>query len=70
MKVFTCTKFTGVWPVGTAAVVIAEDAQDAADSLNVKLRSRGLKGDADASGMEEFPSDTRESIRILCDGEY
>lgn len=70
MKIYTCTTFTGHRPVGSAAVVIAEDAQDAADSLNVKLKAAGLKGDATAEKMIEFPADPRESIRILCDGDY
>lgn len=70
MKVFTCTNFTGHYPVGVAAVVIAETAEDAAEDLNYKLRERGLPGDATPQSMMEFPADGRESIRILCDGNY
>lgn len=70
MKVFTCTTFKGFWPVGSAAVVLAEDQSDAARSLNVKLKAHGLEGDAEPQDMIEFPADQKESIRILCDGEY
>jgi len=70
MKVFTYTSFTGHYPVGVAAVVIAEDAEEAADNLNFKLKAAGLKGDARPVDMEPFPTDCRESIRILNDGNY
>jgi hypothetical protein len=61
MKVFTY--------VGNAiAVVIADDAEDAAYSLNAKLYGQGFIGEATEAEMIEFPSDPRESIRILKDG--
>ena len=71
MKVFTCTKFTGHWPVGSAAVVIAETAAEAAEDLNHKLRTQySLIGDAKAEDMLPFPANEMESIRVLCDGNY
>jgi len=71
MKVFTCNNFSGHYPVGTAAVVIAETREEAAEDLNHKLKSQhSLPGDAKPEDMIEFPSDCRESVRILCDGNY
>lgn len=70
MKAFTCTKFTGHYPVGVAAVVIAEDQEDAADMLNSKLISYHLVGDAKPEDMIQFPANEMESVRVLCDGEY
>lgn len=73
MKIFTCSKFTGHWPVGTAAAVAARDATCAAALLNEKLKEEGLPGDATAAMMEEFAIPTYENqteVRILCNGDY
>lgn len=71
MNIYTCAEFTGFWPVGTAAIVIAEDQQDAADSLSVKLKAHGLIGDAKPEEMILFPDPNgMESVRILRDGDY
>jgi hypothetical protein len=68
-KIFTCKTFEGCYPVGTAAIVCAKNAKQAADKLNVELKSRCLPGDALAKDMIEFPADGEE-VRILCDGNY
>jgi len=68
-KIFTCKTFEGYWPVGTAAIVCAKTASQAAELLNEKLKSNGLPGDALAKDMIEFPSDGEE-VRIVCDGNY
>lgn len=42
MKVYTTTKFTGVWPVGVSAVVVAEDKEEALKLLKLKIREHRL----------------------------
>lgn len=68
MKTYTNTSFTGHWPVGTAAVVLAETAEEAAELLNVELRSRGLPGDATAGDMDLL--DRKVRVTVLNDGNY
>lgn len=69
MKVYTNNKFSGHWPVGTAAVVVAESESQAAAILNAKLEELGLPGDAEQQDMSYLGTRT-ESVRILCDGNY
>jgi hypothetical protein len=69
MKIFTCNKFDGHWPVGSAAVVRAETAAEAADKLNdVLQKEHSLLPSASPSMMIELPE--TESVRVLCDGDY
>jgi hypothetical protein len=69
MKVFVCTSFTGHWPVGTSAVVVAESAEVAAKALQKQLALIGLAQEIEAADMEEIK--TREHcVRILQDGDY
>lgn len=73
MIVWTCKRFTGRYPVGTAAVVIAETAYEAAARLNYELRARLLPGDAAPADMLVLCRCGRKvapAVRILCDGEY
>ena len=69
MKVFTNNKFDGYYPVGTAAVVIAEDKQDAARLLSNALSDALLCPDVKAGDMIEINA-TEELCVILCDGNY
>lgn len=69
IKIWTNTEFDGYFPVGTAAVVIAEDAASAADMLNFILRNSGLEGDAETKDMVEFDL-VIGNVSILCDGNY
>lgn len=69
MKVYTNNKFTGHWPVGTAAVVVAESESQATAILNAKLEEMGLPGDAEQKDMSVLGT-RAESVRILCDGNY
>lgn len=69
MKVFTNNLFEGFYPVGTAAVVIAEDKQDAARLLSNALSDTLLCPDVNAGDMIEIDT-TEESCVILCDGSY
>lgn len=68
--IWICTAFTGHYPVGSAAVVCARTAEEAADSLNHTLRTgHRLKGDAKPADMHRiYP--TLGSTYVLCDGDY
>ena len=68
MKIWTNNKFDGYWPVGTAAVVVADTAENAADYLSVFLREKNLP-DAKKEDMEEMNFIDGE-VRILSDGNY
>jgi len=67
--VFTCTTFEGHWPVGAAAIVLADSAEEAAELLNADLKKSGLKGDAEPKDMVPYPR-TNEAVRVLCNGDY
>jgi hypothetical protein len=68
-KIYTNTVFTGHWPVGTAAVVIADNATTAAVLLNEELKKSDLPQTAKKNDMKEFPMDC-DTVLILCDGNY
>ena len=68
-NIYTCNKFTGWYPVPTAAVVIADDEEEAANALNEKLVKMGLDGNAEEKDMI-YMSSTFNDIRILSDGNY
>lgn len=69
MKVYTCKSFSGHWPVGTAAVVVAETADDAADFLEHALEKIGLAQLVSNDEMIEL-SMKEGTVTILCDGDY
>jgi len=69
MGVYVCNQFTGHYPVGTAAVVVAESQQHAAELLNEQCKREGLPGDANANGMALVMQDKPQTV-ILCDGNY
>lgn len=64
--IFTCTNFTGHYPVGVAAVVNAGSRIDAARKLNEALKLHSLDGDAKAEDMLPL----EEDVRVLNDGNY
>lgn len=68
LKLYTCKEFDGHWPVGSAAVVIAQSKNEAADMLEAKLESIGLKQRIDAGTMIEVLM-MKQAI-VLCDGNY
>jgi|GEM_PF-2309499 len=69
MKIYKCTNFTGFYPVGVAAVVVAECASAAEHLLNVALQAVGLPGDAQID--EDSAIDpTVPGIVMLRNGEY
>jgi len=69
MKVFTNSEFTGHWPVGTAAVIIAKDKYDAARILSNELFDFGLEQQIGIDNMIEVDV-TEEKAIILRDGDY
>lgn len=69
MKVWTNTKFEGHWPVGVAAVVVAETPQMAAAVLNQKLEAHGLSKTAVPDQFELLPT-THTLAIVLNDGDY
>jgi hypothetical protein len=69
LRAFTNNTFAGYWPVGSAAVVVAPDAEEAAKLLNEKLESIHLEGKVEASDMLPLPMDV-PLVCVLCDGDY
>lgn len=69
MNVYTCTKFNGFYPVGTAAVVVANTASFAAACLNYELENAGLEQSAKPEDMILVDTTEAHAI-ILCDGNY
>ena len=71
MKVFYATGFQGHWPVGTSAVMVAKDRDEALYLLGVELAKHGLKpGDA-YGDFEVVELDTSvANAVVLQDGEY
>lgn len=67
--VFTSTKFEGFYPVGVAAVVIADDHDEAARILNKKLGESGLAKNSAMPCDMELLTDEKQAV-ILCDGNY
>lgn len=66
MRVFVSNDFHGVWPVGTAAVVVAKDYDHAAKVLAEKLAEQGLRFDGT---LQEVKTDKPVAI-VLRDGNY
>lgn len=71
VKVFTCNDFAGYWPVGTAAVIVAESEQAAMQALCDRLATMNLAGKQGGVNptLNELPL-TRPQVRILNDGDY
>lgn len=69
MKVFTSTDFEGFWPVGTAAVIIAESEEDALEALMLKLKEIGLSRQERMPTVQRLPANKRRVV-ILDDGNY
>ena len=74
--IFTNTEFTGHWPVGCAAVVEADSADQAAMLLMLELEKVGLGQSVSAFDMqrfitrEEVSCNTATGVIILNDGNY
>lgn len=71
LKVFYNTEFTGHWPVGTAALVVAENAATAAVMLRDELAKQGLDQEVPATHMIELKATGNEpQVIILLNGNY
>ena len=75
MKVFTCDDFKGHYPVGTAAVVVAENIVEARKLLDAELARLGLAQDHGHPSRPYSFSLTqlhtsKPTVIILCDGNY
>jgi hypothetical protein len=69
MNVFYCNDFDGHWPVGTAAVIVADSPEDAAKQLERRLEAIGLTQVVRAKQMK--PVDTGAPVCIVIrDGDY
>ena len=69
MPVYINTDFRGHWPVGTAAVVVADTPDRAATLLENALDERGLVQIIRPESMVPV-NHRRETVAILCDGDY
>ena len=69
MKVWTNNQFKGLWPVGTAAVVVAANPIRAATLLNEALVEMGLEPTARVDDMKPVKT-SKECVIILCNGDY
>lgn len=69
MKLFVNKTFSGFYPVGTSAVVIAKTKEDAAKLLSDKLKELHLDQEIAVKDMDELSMKTA-GVFILQDGEY
>ena len=70
MKVFYATGFKGHWPVGTSAVIVARNKDEAYVLLTNTLIGKGLPQSKDQDfQLEELSTDSTHVI-ILQDGDY
>lgn len=69
MKVFYCTSFTGQYPVGASAVIVAKSRKSAAHLLEEALAERGLRQKIDPKDLTQINTKLPEAI-ILQDGDY
>ena len=72
MRVFTCNTFVGYWPVGSAAVVVAEDRKAALGLLREALDGLCLLRENEHLGVEDLVELTLgvAGVQILADGNY
>lgn len=69
MNTYTCTSFTGHFPVGTAAVVVARSRIEAAHALEKALATQGLPQTIDPKTML-IVDPHHQNVRVLLDGNY
>jgi hypothetical protein len=68
MKLYACTDFVGKWPVGTAAVILADTDEQARELLRIELKAAGL-GNQNDFRLYKIPQ-TKCMAVILLDGDY
>ena len=69
MKIFTHKRWEGYYPVGVAAVIVANNVFEAQIYLEDKLHSMGLSQEVDVSLFVEINIDI-PGCTILLDGDY
>lgn len=70
LKIFTCNNFEGIYPVGTAAIMVAHDKEEAKSMLLANMKERKLEQNRnDPLKIEEINCDSPK-ILILNDGNY
>jgi len=70
MKTYTCDNFIGHYPVGTAAVIVAEDEVMADLYLRAALKEEGLEQPADKVLVFKKVNTGKPFVDILCNGNY
>lgn len=69
LKLYTNTEFAEHWPVGTAAIVLAENTSEAKDILQLELAKIGLPQDVEEEDFVEH-NISKEQVIILRDVNY
>ena len=69
MKVFYSTSFDGFYQVGTAAIIVAKNIDEAVTMLAIGLGEIGLTQPVGPQHLVEIKT-SKESVHILCDGDY
>lgn len=68
LEVFVSDDFKGHWPVGTSAVIVARDEDQARELLQAELIAHGLGGH-DAFTVRKIQTERPQAF-VLQDGEY
>lgn len=68
MKIFTSNNFHWLWPVPTAAIILADTKEEAEHMLIAELATRGIKQRSPLS-VEELTVDYKKVV-ILSEGNY
>ncbi|MDE2105955.1 MAG: hypothetical protein KGL39_52520 [Patescibacteria group bacterium] len=70
MKTFYHKSFTGHYPIGVSAIIVAENAKEATELLNLTLKQdHALNGDAAEGDLVEVDT-TRQQAIVIGDGNY
>ena len=69
MNIYTYTDFKGHWPVGVAAVMVAENRDQAVELLEKRLNRIGLAQTIDSKKVI-LVSTSSPHVLILNDGNY
>ena len=69
MNIYTCNSFEGFYPVGTAAVIVAESNVKAKAILDAELKRMGLSQDVPIGEINRLETGMPDAI-ILCNGDY
>lgn len=70
MRVYTCTDFTGHYPVGTAAVVIAPNRKRAVELLEKELKNIGLEQKVNPLSLIVLSIRAGKTCIVLRNGDY